>query len=586
MGAGRPAPLIGESELLAARGLQPGSRLRVGAVTAVVDENGHARLRLADHDSLRGHAGLIEIVVDEEIAGEVEVEPDKLSTAAYERLRADLERTWAGLVFDPDGVARLRAALPEPSELWAVIENPVRQVAVDPRTVLTLGSATRRLEAVRRPGELTPSLVRAAQMGRPARTRSVVRSTNTPENAMVAATLRRLHGYAARHPAGGHVARSTAVLLAREPFRTATAATRSLTWSMLADGRYRQIHRVFRLLEHPEAAATEGPGELRLGVRGLSRLYEYWVYLQVLLAAQAAYGRPLAPGFRGLARVIGQDRARLELPAGTTITFPGPVHVSFEPRLTTGGGSWQGVEYVPHPDPGRAQRFASPDVVVFRPEPQPWITVIDAKYVGKAWVEQRAAEVHAKYARMRVAGEPAVRAVVTAHPHAGVQAVWPGYQHLWLTPGQRTEGLPLPPPPATPQPPPPLGAQLGVPVALLADQYWMHRILGGRRIDLEVLADLAGAEPLSPKQIVMPAIMPLEGFGRAAENRGWTVVRVASVDRTTSLAWLIHTAHELTAAGHDLVVISGDAVLLAQLTARGIRFRAFDEIDRVPDLIR
>ena len=65
---------------------------------------------------------------------------------------------------------------------------------------------------------------------------------------------------------------------------------------MRTDPRYRQVLAVYRALDQPYLHATEGPGELRLGVRGMVRLYEYWVYLQVLQAAREMYGPLLEPG--------------------------------------------------------------------------------------------------------------------------------------------------------------------------------------------------------------------------------------------------------------------------------------------------
>lgn len=165
------------------------------------------------------------------------------------------------------------------------------------------------------------------------------------------------------------------------------------------------------------------------------RLYEYWVYLKVLLACEEAYGAPTFPGYAALAVPLGRARHRLELLPGTTVTFPGPVHVAFEPRITARGDGWMGIEYVPHPDPDRQQLAATPDVVVYRPGHIPGMTVIDAKYVARHWVEAAAASLHAKYSRMRTAGTPLVRMVTAAHPHAGLATTWAGYGYQPFVPG-------------------------------------------------------------------------------------------------------------------------------------------------------
>src|SRR5690606_28373004 len=113
--------------------------------------------------------------------------------------------------------------------------------------------------------------------------------------------------------------------------------TTRITFGMRSDRRYRQVLEVHRMLARPELGVTEGPGELRLGVRALTRLYEYWIFLQTLLAAEAAYGQPLGAGYAVLATPIAGGRRRLELTAGTTVRFPGGVHVAFEPRITARG---------------------------------------------------------------------------------------------------------------------------------------------------------------------------------------------------------------------------------------------------------
>lgn len=438
------APTIDESLLFELRGLIAGSTVVIGTERRE-STDGTASIRLADIESLRGHLGLIEVVIDGRPAGEIDVRPDKLSEPAYRALRADLQRTWTGLVFDPEGISRLQASLPPPADLWARIEKPVRDIAAMPRERLVDQQIVRRANQARRARELTPSVVRAAARGGAGLARAPRTTVLSPETAMVADALHRLRGYAAGHPDGQEVATSIGMILRQSPFKEQgpPVAARPTTWGMRADQRYRRVHAVYQVLMRPELEPTEGPGELRLGVQGMIRLFEYWVFLQVLIQCASRFGPPEPPGFAPLARPLPGGRARLDLPAGTTVTFPGNVHVAFEPSITARGDGWMGLEYVPHPDPTKYQGRATPDVVVFADGDDPWALVVDAKYVGRSWVERASADIHAKYSRMRRLGIPVVRNVMAVHPHQGLQAHWAGYGHLGMSPGGGIPALPF-----------------------------------------------------------------------------------------------------------------------------------------------
>lgn len=325
----------------------------------------------------------------------------------------------------------------------------------------------------------------------------------------------------------------------------------------------------------PLLAPTEGPGELRLGVRGLVRLYEYWVFLQILLVCSALYGPPLGEGFSALGRRIRGGGYRLELPAGATVTFPGPVHVAFEPVITARGDGWMGIEYVPHPEPAHVQARATPDVVVFAPGRQPWVTVVDAKYVGRAWVERSAVALHTKYARMRVGGRPAVRYVVAAHPHGGFTNMWAGYGHLGFVPGQ-------PLPPLGPiLPPPPAAVSSRSPAVVVADQRWMAARLGDRRVDLGRLAlEAVGPGFLVEAHLVLPDLAALAGFAQAASRLGWTVHRVA-VERAAQIRAVVDLVAAVPVRTR-VVMVSGDQELLAEARAVRADLSVFTALDDVP----
>ena len=112
------------------------------------------------------------------------------------------------------------------------------------------------------------------------------------------------------------------------------------------------------------------------------------------------------------------------------------MHVALEPRITSSGRGWQGLEHVPHPDRKLAQNVITPDVVVLRLGATPAVVVFDAKYVGRHWVDYQAAKIHSRYARIRLHGKPVVRNVVAAHPHSGIDQLWAGYGSRPMIPGE------------------------------------------------------------------------------------------------------------------------------------------------------
>ncbi len=474
---GSQCPQLPESSTLVLRGLNSGETALIGPLEATADAHGCIELRLSQTEELFGHLGLVEVCRGPgETTGEFEIVPDKMSEESYQTLRSALEHIWSGLIFDPVGVSRLRGKLPSPADLWQAIEKPLREIAAEPRSILSRGEGIKRLESVRRPSELTASVLRASaasaqmaavshshqtaphayksdphqdtsrveQVARPGRAGVIIRNVDIPENALVAETLRRLASYARRQPEpeGLEIATRASRALRSHPFvscRLPRGGVEAARIRTLHDPRYRQVDKVLRLLDRPEAHATEGPGEARLGVKGLIRLYEYWVFLQVLDACRQKYGSPIDPGFDVLGRRTRTGTTSLEIPSGATVSFPSDVHVAFEPQITSSGRGWQQLENVPHPDRGIAQNFINPDVVVLRRSPVPAAVVFDAKYVGRHWVEFEAAKIHARYSRVRSQGKPVVRHVVAAHPHDGIDYMWAGYGSVPMIPGKPTD---------------------------------------------------------------------------------------------------------------------------------------------------
>ena len=194
------------------RGLESHETVTLGVLEVAADGSGMITLPLSRCEELRGHLGLVEVSRRSgATAGEFEIVPDKMSEEAFQTLRAALERTWTRLIFDPDGASRLRGQLPSPAELWREIEKPIRDISSEPRSVLTRDVGLRRLEAVRRPSELTASVIRASAaiardisgdgrepwdsrdgdsriplIQRPGRSTVLTRDVDIPENALVA----------------------------------------------------------------------------------------------------------------------------------------------------------------------------------------------------------------------------------------------------------------------------------------------------------------------------------------------------------------------------------------------------------------
>ncbi|MFT4187521.1 MAG: hypothetical protein QM621_02950 [Aeromicrobium sp.] len=440
----QPPAQIGESDLFRLRGVEANATVTLGDQIDVTASNrGDVSFKLRDFDDLRGHIGLISVSVEGVPLGEIDVVPDKMSQDAYRRLRADVETVWTGLTLDPEALSHLEAGPPPPADLWKEIEGVVRQIAAQPHEELRDTVGYRSSLRVRHRRELTAATLRALPRGGSALVRVVERTAMTADNAMVADTLRRIRAYALRR-GDAAVASYAARWLSVEPFCDLRPGGFAGS-SYVLDQRYRQVQRVRRLLTRPDLAPVEGPGEIRLGVRGLSRLYEYWVFLQVLLQAREKYGDPIAGGFSVL-RAETARGPRIDIPAGATVRFPGDIRVAFEPCVTTRpADSWAGIEYVRHPDPERAQGRATPDVVVLRGGVRPELLIIDAKYVGQVFVEKDAVKIHDKYARMLLGQTPVVSQVVAVHPHHRLAARhWAGYGHMPMNPEAGVARLPLP----------------------------------------------------------------------------------------------------------------------------------------------
>lgn len=439
-----------ETEKLKLRGLGPLSECELGPVVARADQFGCLELSLASHPILGGHVGLLEIRDHGEVVGEIEIIADKLSADKFAMLRSELESVWLGLTFESSNsitrlsMKRIPEPLPSASDLWLRIEKVVQSIASSPHEQLVARPTVGRMERVRRPSGLTPAMLRAHHRGRAGPTTVLALSSDNSENAMVGETIRMLARAAERETGGEDLAIRLYRLSRNKPFSLSSPVPFSPTHGILRDSRYGQVYAVYRALSQRKKIIVEGPGPIRLGIRAIPRLWEYWVFLKVLEFASHHYGAPEGQGFEQLAEWTGPGKVRLEIPKGTEVEFPGNVVVAFEPEIRSNGRGWRGLELVPHPDLKRRSTLATPDVVVFKQGSEPQALVIDAKYVGRHFVELEASRVHEKYSRIRFQGQSIVENVLVVHPHWDLEEQWAGYGHLAIWPANQSFTLPLP----------------------------------------------------------------------------------------------------------------------------------------------
>lgn len=398
------------------------------------------RLHLADHDELRCHLGLLPVYADGRLAGELNIRPGKLTEHGWQVLRLELNRLWTGLILDPGSSTSVAATGLDPVSIWRRIAPVVADLQQAP--VTTLGATERwiRFERVRVPSELTKSVVLSAAKGRPGRGRSLGSVISEPERALVRDFLRRLGAAALQQPKGAPTAAAVNRFLTSGLFATPSRLTPTITHLARHEPRLRQVVAARQELLNAQSLLTEGPGELRLGIRSLDKLYEYWVFLTVLEQIREMVGEPLGAGMAVLKRDLAGRKIRLELPEGTEVRFPGGIRAAYSPTITASGrNSWLGLELAGyHRDSGlRSPSLITPDVIVSRESANGTIRlfVIDAKYRARHKVDPALNEVYLKYSRIRFAGRPVVAAVIAAHPHHDLDVRWPGQWSLPFVPG-------------------------------------------------------------------------------------------------------------------------------------------------------
>jgi len=218
----------------------------------------------------------------------------------------------------------------------------------------------------------------------------------------------------------------------------------------------------------------------------------------------------------------------------------------------------------------------TPDVVVVREGRDPRAVVIDAKYVGESHLEEKAIDLRDRYGRLALNGQPIVRSVIVAHPHARTET-WAGCGLVGLAPGRTdslvsclVEVLGRTPTQVKVESPTSTDGQDGRVVVIL-DQTWSRDTLGDDRVDLAaVKASIASERDIAVAIIVMPELRFLAGFARAAEGAGWRVAYTSSVERAITVRALRSLVGQVTARGWRAVVISDAPELRQAIEAAGL----------------
>ena len=425
------------------RGFSIGIEVRLGSLRLYADESGRISCGSGPNEPLHEHVGFLPVRVGGDIVGEIEIEPGKLTMTAFAALVSDLQRVWVDLVLYPEGPTTLRAVGPDPREIWVSVRSAIRAMAARPPQQIGIIEGWVGAQDVRLASEYTPAVHLAVHQGRRARARRRGAVSDDRLMGFVVNLLERLQ-VAARRGQEIEVAEEIQRTLTRPPFDEwhGRPAVGSPPLILRRDPRYRPLLRAAHALDTEENLVTEGPGDLRLGIRRLDRIYEYWVFLKVLETARSRYGPPVDEGFSSLAHRRPGRRLHLDLKAGTEVVFPGDVVVAFEPVIHTDPRqSWQGLEYQPHPLKSRTH--LTPDVVIYAKGGR--AIVIDAKFRGRHMVDEAAVDVHAHYGRIRSGGRGIVDRVVVAHP-SDLVLDYAGYGATPFVPGGEEPAVDLPEP--------------------------------------------------------------------------------------------------------------------------------------------
>jgi hypothetical protein len=618
---------IKEGERFVLRGLEPLQPIRVGRIDFLSDENGSFALALSDHEDFRCHVGLLEIRSENGTGFELDVEPGKLSRERFEILRDDLQNAWANVVLDPDGSTSTSAMSTPADQLWDQrTKNAIESILAVPPTRLELLPTYTPIDRARQISTPTSTLVEARQNGRPIQALAPTPVPCTRELGFVRDVLIRLRALAARQryfanegsdlESRLHATIESISRCLEHPTLRVQRTDLRPTHLMRSDRRLRRVLELRSALAETSVPVVEGPGELRLGLAGLDRLYEMWVFLAILRAAAQRYGPP-STGIEDLAHRLPGDRIRLHLADQTSVDFPGGITVVFNPSIRSNPRfSWAGLELSPSPCGSSFVGLATPDVLILGPHQDG--LVVDAKYRARHLIDEAAVEIHAKYSRIRRHGNGVISHVMAAHPHDSLSFRYAGYSMVPFAPGLEFPKIPWPsshsiisvaPQPEdarynvvpgsskadrADQPAAPravdsfsfekservstTGSLLKNPDLVIVDQAWTHDELGrSRRLDLRLFAQYVGLGPKTPGYFVGFAGSGMDSFHRAAQQAGWRVEPVEEVDSIFTAAEDLMFRHNAS----QVLLVSGRQRLVDHVRSLCPDVEVFDDLRHV-----
>lgn len=568
-----------EDEALELFELDPFESFRIGELECLADEQGAFRFNFMTSAEFRCHLGLLTVTANDESKFEVNILPGKFTQREFEILKDELQSIWAGIFLEDEGITSVQATrmVRPANELWdnrarralqSLLENPPTQL--QSRQTLVPISRVRQL------GAPDIRLVLAKERGLPLQALAPTPTIKTDELYFVRDTLKRLQSLSKRQlgqsePGTDEYAqllettRSISKFLQHPTLDVRPTRCRP-THLMSTDRRLNVFLKLRSSLSQMDAPLIVGPGDLRLGVKGIDRIYEIWVFLKVLQAASKKYGPPIN-GVEQLATRKTGNELDLHIEEGAEVLFPGNVKIVFTPQIFSNRiWSWEQLELAPNPILEKPPLKATPDVMILGPYNDS--IVIDAKYQARHYIDRSTAEVHAKYSRFKRGGIGIVAQVISAHPHADISYNYAGYSALPFVPGREIPQISWPrtvvqeisddsptsidnlvielldelnvpdipilentePRPSTPVQKPiissrPTNIKWGRnPNIAIIDVVWLYDVMNSRQLDFRRLAELCQIE--HGCRGIFAALKRYEGssFLNFAQQNGWEVV--------------------------------------------------------------
>ncbi|MCM6761805.1 hypothetical protein NB037_05170 [Rathayibacter sp. ZW T2_19] len=438
--------VVAETSTLTVTGLETGDELILGGTRTFPAANGTVIVRLAHLQAI----GLTSASVwrgRRDIArATVEILPGKVRQAEFDVLWRELHEVWVDLLFRARSSIRAVERRADPGSLWRGARPLVESICAYPQTQLVRGRSTAPYARARNV-DFTPSrkLVMGAALQDELPTRPVIGSADIPANRLIARFCDAVATAAER--AGNAVVAADARRMRDHPtLRELRADAFPSPDAVVAkDQRYLRCWHALRRLASPATSNTTGPFPDPIGLIRLSALYEYWVFMKVVIGVELILGAPLDEGYAAFGRDRGGDRRELRLEPGTRLDFRGGVSVHYEPVIGRADPSTRAGGFdlrVPpfEVDRERAPVHVTPDVVVSGPA---GILVLDAKYVGEQDLASKSQKLHARYGGIHRRNDPQglCREVIVVHPGRDTTVEFAGHAALPMTPGHPTEWL-------------------------------------------------------------------------------------------------------------------------------------------------